>query len=72
MKKLFMIFAFYNHHLYPFSTVDDFLNELLLLSELALLLVEPREFVEAKDLNELIFESSLNAWLGLLKDGTIK
>ena len=59
-------------HLYPFSTVDDFLNELLLLSELALLLVEAREFVEAKDLKELILESSLNAWLGLLKDGLIK
>ena len=49
------------YHLYPFSTVDDFLNELLLLSELALLLVEAREFVEAKDLKELILESSLNA-----------
>ena len=41
--------------------MDDFLNELLLLSELALLLVEAREFVEAKDLKELILESSLNA-----------
>ena len=49
------------YHLYPFRTVDDFLNELLLLSELALLLVEAREFVEAKDLKELILESSLNA-----------
>ena len=46
--------------------MDAFLKELLFLSELALLLVEPREVVEANDLKELILESSLNAWLGLL------
>ncbi len=51
---------------YPFRTVDAFLKELLFLSELALLLVESREVVEANDLKELILESSLNAWLGLL------
>lgn len=45
----------------PFKTVDAFLKELLFLSELALLLVEPREVVEANDLKELILESSLNA-----------
>jgi len=46
--------------------VEDFLKELLFLSDVALLLVEPREVVEANDLKELILESSLNAWLGLL------
>jgi len=41
--------------------VEDFLKELLFLSDVALLLVEPREVVEANDLKELILESSLNA-----------
>ena len=56
---------------YPFRTVEDFLKELLFLSEFALLLVEPREVIEANDLKELILESSLNAWLGLLNDWSI-
>ena len=46
---------------YPFRTVEDFLKELLFLSDVALLLVEPREVVEGNDLKELILESSLNA-----------
>jgi len=47
--------------------VEDFLKELLFFSWLALLLVlETLEVEEPNDLKELILESSLNAWLGLL------
>ena len=47
--------------------MEDFLKELLFFSWLALLLVlETLEVEEPNDLKELILESSLNAWLGLL------
>ena len=59
----------WENFLYPFKTLDDFLKELFLLSELALLLVEPLEVEDENDLKELILESSLNAWLGRLNDG---
>ena len=60
----------WENFLYPFKTLDDFLKELFLLSELALLLVEPLEVEDENDLKELILESSLNAWLGRLNDGS--